>query len=354
MGAIYNHYVESDTCTFRTDPEPLDERVAWLARHGPAHPVFVAEADGRVVGWASLSPWNSRCGYRATVEDSVYLDPHWRGRGLGAALLQRLVEAAVACGHHRMIAAISADQARSVALHQRFGFVEVGRMTEVGHKFGRWLDVVYLQLRLPPVEQKAQPPTEVDIEIFDAGSARANLDALGALLIDAVEGGASVGFMAPLSSAQARSYWETVAERLARGTLVLLGARKNGQLVGAVQLVPSDKDNARHRAEIAKLLVHRRLRRQGIGRQLMAAIETEARTRGHTLLVLDTQTGSAAEALYRRLGYTAAGQIPAYACLPDGPSQPTTLMWRFLGASAEVTVEKNLVPGPTPPRREPR
>jgi phosphinothricin acetyltransferase len=84
-----------------------------------------------------------------TVEDSVYLDHRWRGRGLGTALLRHLVETAVACGHHTIIAAISAEQAPSVALHARAGFVAAGRLNQVGHKFGQWLDVVYMQLVLP-------------------------------------------------------------------------------------------------------------------------------------------------------------------------------------------------------------
>jgi L-amino acid N-acyltransferase YncA len=148
MSAIYNHYVEHDTCTYQTEPETLPERLAWFDRHGPAHPIFVAESGDRMVGWASLSPYNSRHGYRMTVEDSVYLDAGWRGRGLGTALLRELVQAATACGHHTIIAAISAEQAPSVALHQKQGFVMAGRLTQVGHKFGGWLDVVYMQLVL--------------------------------------------------------------------------------------------------------------------------------------------------------------------------------------------------------------
>jgi L-amino acid N-acyltransferase YncA len=158
MSAIYNHYVEHDTCTYQTEPESLPERLAWFEGHGPAHPIFVAESEGRVVGWASLSPYNLRPGYRMTVEDSVYLDPTWRGRGLGTALLGKLIEAASACGHHTIIAVISAEQAPSVRLHQKFGFVSAGRLTQVGHKFGAWLDVVYLQLVLADAAPLPMPP----------------------------------------------------------------------------------------------------------------------------------------------------------------------------------------------------
>ena len=127
MCAIYNHYVEHDTCTYRTDLEPLDERQAWFDKHGGNHPVFVAEQEAQVVGWASLSPYNPRQGYRMTVEDSVVpLDRDWRGRGLGTALLRKLIDAARAGGHHAIIAAISAEQDQSVALHRKLGFVEAG------------------------------------------------------------------------------------------------------------------------------------------------------------------------------------------------------------------------------------
>jgi phosphinothricin acetyltransferase len=145
---IYNHYVLEDTCTWATEPETLDERLDWFDHHGPDHPVFVAEADGRVIGWASLSVYNPRRGYRRTVENSIYLDPRWRGRGVGGRLLARLIAAARERGHHTIIAGISAEQAASVALHAKHGFVHAGRLVESGFKQGRWLDVIYMQLLL--------------------------------------------------------------------------------------------------------------------------------------------------------------------------------------------------------------
>ena len=339
MAGIYNHYVERDTCTFRTNPESLEERQAWFDQHGADHPVFVAEAEGRVIGWASLNRWNGRCGYPMTVEDSIYLDPAWRGRGMGARLLARLLEAAVARGHHRVIAAISADHARSVALHQRFGFVEVGRMTEVGHKFGRWLDVVYLQLSVPPAQPRAPTNTLARIITFDPSTLPGRLAELSALLLDAVESGASVGFLLPLTVAQAQAYWESAAAEVADQKITVLGAELDGQLVGSVQVIPATRDNAGHRAEIAKLLVHRRIRRRGIGRQLMIAAEDMARSKNRTLLVLDTETGSPAEALYRNLGYTAAGHVPDYARKPEGELRPTTLMWKVIGSDLTLALE---------------
>lgn len=146
INGIYNHYVAHSTCTFQTEPETLAGREAWFTRHEPAfHPITVIERGGEVMGWASLSPYHSRCGYRLTVEDSVYLRHDQIGRGMGRALLADLCERAGSLGHHTIIAGVSGDQEASVALHEKLGFVRVAHLREVGFKFDRWLDVIYLQ-----------------------------------------------------------------------------------------------------------------------------------------------------------------------------------------------------------------
>ena len=146
---IYNHYVRTSTCTYQIEVEPLAERQAWFAEHDPArHPVTVAEHEGEIVGWAALSPFRSREGYRRTVEDSVYVRHDRQGRGIGRALLADLVRRARALGHHTVIAGIDAEQRGSVVLHERQGFVHAGRCREVGFKFDRWLDLVFLELLL--------------------------------------------------------------------------------------------------------------------------------------------------------------------------------------------------------------
>ena len=142
---IYNHYVFHSTCTYQTEPGTAEERAQWFAAHGPRHPVTVAELDGRVVGWGSLSKFHPRSAYGNTVEDSVYLHHEWHGRGIGSALLADLIARAQRIGHHTIIGSISADQPASIALHAKFGFVETARLREVGFKFGRWLDVVWMQ-----------------------------------------------------------------------------------------------------------------------------------------------------------------------------------------------------------------
>lgn len=146
INEIYDHFVGTSTCTYQRDPTSAKERVEWFASHDELHPVTVAEEGGEIVGWACLSEFRTRWGYRFTVEDSVYVRHDRHRRGIGRALLADLVERAWALGHHTVIAGISADQEGSVVLHQRAGFVLAGHLREVGHKFDRWLDVVFLQL----------------------------------------------------------------------------------------------------------------------------------------------------------------------------------------------------------------
>ena len=146
---IYNHYVLHSTATYQEEPEPIGGREAWFLGHGPAHPVTVAvDPNGTVLGWASLSPFHRRSAYRFTVENSVYLRHDVRGRGIGTLLLAELIERARAAGHRSILALIDADQPASVALHRRFGFGQVAHLRQVGFKFGRWLDVAYMQLVL--------------------------------------------------------------------------------------------------------------------------------------------------------------------------------------------------------------
>ena len=153
---------------------------------------------------------------------------------------------------------------------------------------------------------------------------------LATLLIDAVEGGASVGFGLPFGSGDALRYWRGVVEAVDGGRSRLLLARRGGEVVGTVQLQYSAYPNGRHRAEVAKLLVHSSQRRQGTGRRLMEAVEALALAEGKTLLMLDTQTDSPAERLYLGLGWEIAGYIPGHAYAPDGLLHPTTLFFKVL------------------------
>jgi GNAT superfamily N-acetyltransferase len=158
----------------------------------------------------------------------------------------------------------------------------------------------------------------------------AQLDGLAAVLVDCVEGGASVSYMAPFSHEQARDAFDVVAEDVDQGRRLLLAAFLNGDVVGTVQVVLAVPPNQPHRAEIAKLLVHRSARRRGIAQLLMERAEAEARAEGKTLLVLDTVTGDSAERLYLRLGWTRVGVIPGYALYPDGRPCDTTVFCKAL------------------------
>jgi phosphinothricin acetyltransferase len=146
---IYNYYVDRSTCTYQTEHESLAGREAWFAEHSPdKYPVTVVEHDGRVVGWGSLSKFRPRAAYAPTVEASVYIHHDYHRRGLGRMLLVDLIARARAAGFHSLMGGVSADQTASLALQESLGMVRVAHLKEVGFKFGRWLDVIYLQLML--------------------------------------------------------------------------------------------------------------------------------------------------------------------------------------------------------------
>jgi Sortase and related acyltransferases len=145
---IYNHFVLHSTCTYQEQPEPLKGRQNWFAHHGPKHPITVAVENNNVVGWGSLSAYHARSAYRRTVENSVYVHHQHHRRGIGSLLLEDLIVRARKAGHRVIIAAIDADQPASIALHSKFNFKNVGHFKQVGFKFDRWLDVVYMELLL--------------------------------------------------------------------------------------------------------------------------------------------------------------------------------------------------------------
>jgi GNAT superfamily N-acetyltransferase len=173
--------------------------------------------------------------------------------------------------------------------------------------------------------------TAYSVSLLTPQQARARRLALVDLLVDAVEGGASVGFVWPMTRAKAETWWEDVLAGHALGERLIFAAEADDRLDGTVQLIPSPKENQAFRADLTKLLVHRSARRRGLGAMLMRAAEAEARRIGRTLLTLDTETGSAAERLYTRLGWTKYGEIPAYATSPDGRSRdPVSFFYKVL------------------------
>lgn len=147
--AIYNDAVVNTTAIWNDDVVDLENRRLWLRlRQDQGFPVFVAEEEGAVLGYASYGDFRAFQGYRTTVENLVYVDASARGKGIGALLVQATIDAAAAAGKHMMVAGITGENEASLRLHRKLGFVETGRMPELGTKFGRYLDLVFLQRRL--------------------------------------------------------------------------------------------------------------------------------------------------------------------------------------------------------------
>jgi len=169
------------------------------------------------------------------------------------------------------------------------------------------------------------------IQRLDGDDLETHLTSFSALLIGCVEAGASIGFLAPLTCERAEAFWREIAESLRREERLLFAALddENG-LLGTAQLVPAALENQPHRADVSKMMVSPAARRQGVGLQLLEALEEEARARGRWLLVLDTATGSPAEALYRKQGWERIGEIDDYALWPDGRLCATTFYRRDL------------------------
>jgi GNAT superfamily N-acetyltransferase len=170
----------------------------------------------------------------------------------------------------------------------------------------------------------------ITVRQLDATEARRYTSLLADVLLDCVDGGASVSFMADLTKSVAEAFFEKCVDGIERGERILLAAFHDDELVGTVQVTTATPPNQPHRADIAKLLVRRSARGQGIATQLMGNAEEASRKAGKTLLVLDTVTGESAERLYSRMGWTKAGIIPNYALFPDGRWCDTTIFWKTL------------------------
>jgi phosphinothricin acetyltransferase len=152
---IYNHAVEHTTAIWNETLVDVKNRLEWLkARQARGFPVLVAEKDGRVAGYASYGDWRAFDGYRHTVEHSVYVDKDHRGFGIGEGLMRELIARAAKADIHVMIAGIEAENAVTIRLHKKLGFRTTGTFQEVGTKFGRWLDLTCMELRIEPASGK--------------------------------------------------------------------------------------------------------------------------------------------------------------------------------------------------------
>jgi phosphinothricin acetyltransferase len=142
---IYNEAILNTTATFDTDIKSLDDRLQWFRNHDEKHPVLVAERNGKVIGFASLSEWSDRCAYEGTAEVSVYIDHNYRGQGAGKQLLEVLTLEGEKAGLHNLISRIAGGNLSSIHIHELFGFTHIGVMREAGKKFGKFLDVHFMQ-----------------------------------------------------------------------------------------------------------------------------------------------------------------------------------------------------------------
>ena len=179
----------------------------------------------------------------------------------------------------------------------------------------------------------SREPVLEDVEIREIveRDVAEGLDDLLELLNDAVDSGASVGFLSPLDPELAIRYWRERYDEARRGSRIVLVAAAGSRIIGSVQIAFASQQNASHRGEVQRLLVHRSAQRRGLGTELMRRLEALARARGKTLLFLNTRSDDAPEALYARLGYRSVGRIPDFARNPDGSLNTTTLMYKRLG-----------------------
>lgn len=158
INRIYNHEVAVSTASWDAEPEPLAQRQEWFAaRQRAGHAVLVADRDGQILGYGSYGPFRAKSGYALTMEHSVYVDAAARRLGIGAMLLGSIIDRARGAGVHVLVGGLSSDNEVSLRLHEAFGFVVVGRLPQAGVKFGRWLDLVLVQLSLD--DAPAPPPT---------------------------------------------------------------------------------------------------------------------------------------------------------------------------------------------------
>ena len=173
------------------------------------------------------------------------------------------------------------------------------------------------------------PASTLDVRRLDTPD-DADLQALADVLVDCVAGGASVSFMLPITREKSLAFWRKVADGVAGGERILLVAEDAQGIVGTVQVIVGQPENQPHRADVAKMLVHRRGRRQGVAQRLLDAVDAAARTAGKSVLVLDTVTGGDAERLYERAGWQRVGSVPRYALMPDGAWCATTFFHKQL------------------------
>ena len=277
---------------------------------------WTAEADGQIVGMIATRPLHDG----AWEICRVYVLPEWHGGGLGHRLLDTAEAHAAAAGATRLVLWSDTRFDRAHRFYEKRSYVRSGPVRVLAD-ISNSLEYGFTN--------------SVDgIEVLDAAAAVSAIPRLSTILIACVEEGAGVSFLPPLAPDVARAFWRDTARDVAAGRKVLLAGWAGGVLLGTVTLALASPENQRHRADVAKLLVHPDGRRHGLARRLMLRLELEASRIGRPLLTLDTRGGDLAERLYRSMDWVEYGRIPGYAEQKDGTFEETVFFWKRLDAQA--------------------
>lgn len=270
------------------------------------------DEQGDGLGCAALRPLGPAQPFVAELK-RMYAAPGTHG--VGSALLRHLELQALDLGYHELWLETRPANARALAFYRRHGYREIASYGDYAQR----PDSICLGKALTPA-MLLNDTTQLDARLRTQ---------LCELLIDSVHHGASVGFLKPLSMTEAEAYWQQVERSLGAGHHLLL-LQEGQQLLGSVQLALCQKPNGRHRGELQKLFVRSAARGRGLATLLLRRVEETARSAGCSLLVLDTESGSKAEQVYRHLGWQHAGNIPDYASTPEGALHPTALFFKQL------------------------
>jgi len=310
IGACWAEY---PGCVLDVDGEVPELRAlaSYFREAGGA--VWAAERDGVIVGMAAARPMRQDAAFEIC---KVYVAKSARGTGLAHRLLAEAEGFARAGGAERLVLWTDTRFEAAHRFYEKRGYVRQGSI--------RILDDLSNSLEF----RYAKPLRGLVVEALDAAAAASAERRLAELLVECVADGASLEWLAPLSPAVAGAYWKGVSSGVALGKAVLLAAWSEGELVGTVQLGLDGPQNAPHRAEVTKLMVDPRARRQGVGRALLRRAEQAARGIGRRVLMLDTRRGTPAEALYRDAGWTELGGIPGFELGPDGQPAETVFFWK--------------------------
>jgi len=325
---LIGHLCAEMTARYGSAPSPFSATEFAVPRS-----VFLeARLRGEPVGCGAIRSLSTETG----EIKRMYVTPQARGKGVARKILAELEEYARQFDYHTLCLETGTRQPEAQALYESIGF---RRIPAFGPYVENPTSLCY-EKTLGSARDSAATTTALPFRIrrINPESERANqlAEALAGVTIDCVEGGASIGFMQPLSHAKALAFWRGVLGQTERGERILLVAEEfeSQRIVGTVQVVLTMPENQPHRADIAKMQVHRSARGRGLGAALMRAAEAAARDTGRTLLVLDTVTGGDAERLYTRLGWTRCGEIPGFALWPSGGFCTTTIFYKHLASRA--------------------